>query len=53
MSRAPSYFEHVEGRPQLDVIEWPDPEAITVIEHNPSEEELQRIRERLEREGRL
>lgn len=46
--KAPSYFEHVEGQPQLDVVPWEDPEEITVIERALTQEEVDRMRAQFE-----
>jgi hypothetical protein len=52
MSVAKSYFEHVEGQTELEVVPWDDPEEITVVERQLSPEEFEAIRRRIEEASR-
>ena len=48
MSVAKSYFEHVEGQTELEVVPWSDPEEITVVERQLTPAEFEAIRKRIE-----
>lgn len=47
---AQSYFEHMAGqKPQLDVVEWEDPEEITVRIVSLTPERAEEIRQQIEK----
>lgn len=48
VSFAPTYFEHVARQPQLELVEWDDPNEITVVERQLTPAEFEAIRRQLE-----
>jgi hypothetical protein len=46
-----TYFEYIERKPQLDMIEWEDPEEITVVERKLEPDQYEAILRQLEALG--